>query len=52
VKRSLPGVGTFEGDIVVLLRCAQQLEHLGFLHMALQDNLGSGYGSAAKFVTP
>ena len=34
------------------LRRAQQLEHLGFLHMALQDNLGSGYGSAAKFVTP
>jgi NADPH-dependent F420 reductase len=34
------------------LRRAQQLEHLGFLHMALQDSLGSGYGSAVKFVTP
>jgi len=34
------------------LRRAQQLEHLGFLHMALQDKLGSGYGSAVKFVTP
>ncbi|HZN71047.1 MAG TPA: hypothetical protein VFC00_05090 [Micromonosporaceae bacterium] len=34
------------------LRRAQQLEHLGFLHMALQDELGSGYGSAVKFVTP
>jgi predicted dinucleotide-binding enzyme len=34
------------------LRRAQQLEHLGFLHMALQDNLRSGYGSAVKFITP
>jgi predicted dinucleotide-binding enzyme len=34
------------------LRRAQQLEHLGFLHMALQDSLGSGYASALKFVTP
>jgi NADPH-dependent F420 reductase len=34
------------------LRRAQQLEHLGFLHMAVQDKLGSGYGSAVKFVTP
>jgi NADPH-dependent F420 reductase len=37
---------------VGLLRRAQQLEHLGFLHMALQENLGSGYGSAVKFITP
>jgi 8-hydroxy-5-deazaflavin:NADPH oxidoreductase len=34
------------------LRRAQQLEHLGFLHMTLQDNLGSGYGSTVKFLTP
>jgi NADPH-dependent F420 reductase len=34
------------------LRRAQQLEHLGFLHMALQESLGSGYGSALKFITP
>jgi NADPH-dependent F420 reductase len=34
------------------LRRAQQLEHLGFLHMAMQENLGSGYGSAVKFVNP
>jgi NADPH-dependent F420 reductase len=34
------------------LRRAQQLEHLGFLHMALQNNLGTGFGSAVKFVTP
>jgi 8-hydroxy-5-deazaflavin:NADPH oxidoreductase len=34
------------------LRRARQLEHLGFLHMALQDTLGAGYGSAVKFVTP
>jgi NADPH-dependent F420 reductase len=34
------------------LRRARQLEQLGFLHMALQDKLGSAYGSAVKFVTP
>jgi predicted dinucleotide-binding enzyme len=34
------------------LRRARQLEQLGFLHMALQDALGSGYGSGVKFVTP
>jgi NADPH-dependent F420 reductase len=34
------------------LRRARQLEQLGFLHMALQDSLGSGFGSAVKFVTP
>jgi len=34
------------------LRRARQLEHLGFLHMTLQDKLGSGYGSAIKVITP
>jgi 8-hydroxy-5-deazaflavin:NADPH oxidoreductase len=34
------------------LRRAQQLEHLGFLHMTLQESLGAGYGSTVKFVTP
>lgn len=34
------------------LRRAAQLEHLGFLHMAIQVNLGSGSRSAVKFVTP
>jgi NADPH-dependent F420 reductase len=34
------------------LRRARQLEHVGFLHMALQDALGSGYGSAVRLVTP
>jgi 8-hydroxy-5-deazaflavin:NADPH oxidoreductase len=34
------------------LRRAQQLEQLGFLHMTLQDTLGSGYGSTVKFLTP
>jgi NADPH-dependent F420 reductase len=34
------------------LRRARQLEHLGFLHMALQDKLGSAYGSAVRIVTP
>jgi 8-hydroxy-5-deazaflavin:NADPH oxidoreductase len=33
------------------LRRAQQLEQLGFLHMALQDKLGTGYGSAVKIIT-
>jgi predicted dinucleotide-binding enzyme len=34
------------------LRRARQLEQVGFLHMALQDKLGSGYGSAIKIITP
>lgn len=34
------------------LRRARQLEHLGFLHMVMQESLGSGYGSAIKFLTP
>jgi predicted dinucleotide-binding enzyme len=32
------------------LRRAQQLEALGFLHMAVQDKLGTNYGSAVKFL--
>lgn len=34
------------------LRRARQLEHLGFLHMAVQEGLGSSYGSTVKLVTP
>ena len=34
------------------LRRARQLEQLGFLHMAVQDKLASGFGSAVKIVTP
>jgi 8-hydroxy-5-deazaflavin:NADPH oxidoreductase len=34
------------------LRRALQLEQLGFLHMALQDTFGGGYGSAVRFLTP
>jgi 8-hydroxy-5-deazaflavin:NADPH oxidoreductase len=34
------------------LRRARQIEHLGFLHMALQEALGSGYGSAVRLLTP
>jgi NADPH-dependent F420 reductase len=30
---------------------ARQLEGLGYLHMAIQDSLGSGYGSAVKVVS-
>jgi 8-hydroxy-5-deazaflavin:NADPH oxidoreductase len=30
------------------LRRAQQLEHLGFLHMSLQERLGAGFESAVK----
>jgi NADPH-dependent F420 reductase len=32
------------------LRRARELERLGFLHMALQDELGTGYGSAVKVI--
>ncbi len=33
------------------LRVARQLEHAGFLHIALQERLGTGYGSALKIVS-
>jgi NADPH-dependent F420 reductase len=33
------------------LKRAREVEALGFLHMALQDNLGTGYGSAVKFLS-
>jgi len=33
------------------LRRARQLEQLGFLHMALQDKLGTGFGSTIKIIT-
>jgi predicted dinucleotide-binding enzyme len=43
------------GDLNVVdagpLKRAQQLEQAGFLHMKVQDALGSGYGSALKIVT-
>jgi NADPH-dependent F420 reductase len=32
------------------LRRARQLEHLGFMHMALQNSLGSQYGSTVKLL--
>lgn len=32
------------------LRRARQLEHLGFLHISLQDRLGTGFGSAVRFI--
>jgi 8-hydroxy-5-deazaflavin:NADPH oxidoreductase len=32
------------------LRRARELERLGFLHMAIQDGLGTGYGSAIKVI--
>jgi len=32
------------------LRRARELERLGFLHMALQDSLETGYGSAVKVI--
>ncbi len=35
---------------VGLLHRAQQLEHAGFLHMVLQEPLGTGYGSALRFL--
>jgi NADPH-dependent F420 reductase len=33
------------------LRRARQLEHTGFLHMAIQQSLGTGFGSALKFLS-
>jgi 8-hydroxy-5-deazaflavin:NADPH oxidoreductase len=33
------------------LRRARELERLGFLHMVLQDALGTGYGSAVKVIS-
>jgi 8-hydroxy-5-deazaflavin:NADPH oxidoreductase len=33
------------------LKRARELEALGFLHMAVQDNLGTGYGSAVRIVS-
>ena len=32
------------------LRRARELEALGYLHMALQDSLGTGFGSTVKFL--
>jgi predicted dinucleotide-binding enzyme len=32
------------------LRRARQLEQLGFPHIGLQDRLGTGFGSAVKFL--
>jgi 8-hydroxy-5-deazaflavin:NADPH oxidoreductase len=32
------------------LRRARELERLGFLHMALQEGLGTSYGSALKVI--
>lgn len=32
------------------LRRARELERLGFLHMAIQEGLGTGYGSAIKVI--
>ena len=32
------------------LRRARELERLGFLHMAIQDELGTGYGSTVKLL--
>jgi len=33
------------------LKRARELEALGFLHMALQEKLGTGYGSAVKIIS-
>ena len=32
------------------LRRARQLEQLGFLHISLQERLGTGFQSAVKFI--
>ncbi|HEU0041217.1 MAG TPA: hypothetical protein VFQ15_02590, partial [Jiangellaceae bacterium] len=33
------------------LRRARELESMGFLNMAVQDKLGTGYQSALKFIS-
>jgi hypothetical protein len=33
------------------LRRAREIEALGYLHMAVQDALGSSYGSAVKLIS-
>jgi 8-hydroxy-5-deazaflavin:NADPH oxidoreductase len=33
------------------LASARYLEHAGYLHITLQDRLGTGFGSALKVVT-
>ena len=42
---------TFAGTLLAgPLRRARELEALGFLHMTLQDSLGTGYASTVKFL--
>lgn len=47
---SLVEAGGLRAIDVGPLRRARQLEHLGFLHMSIQDRLGTQYGSAVKFI--
>ncbi len=49
---ALVEAGSMRAVDVGPLRRARQLEELGFLHMAIQETLGTGYGSAVRFVTP
>ena len=48
------GAAAEEGGLQAIdvgpLRRARQLEQLGFLHMSLQDRLGTQFGSAVKFI--
>jgi len=46
----LAGDGGLRPIDVGPLRRARQLEQLGFLHISLQDRLGTGFRSAVKFI--
>lgn len=46
--RALAEAGGLRTIDVGPLRRARQLEHLGFLHISLQEPLGTGFGSAVK----
>ena len=43
--------GGLNPNDVGALRRARELERLGFLHMAIQDALGTGYGSAVRVIS-
>ena len=47
---ALVAAGGLRGIDAGPLRRARELEALGFLHMTLQENLGTSYGSTVKFL--
>jgi hypothetical protein len=41
-------VDAVRADLLALLKRSRQLEHVGLFHIAIQDDLGSAFGSALK----